>query len=125
MALLPESLGARLKIAGVFETAALDSEFRAIPTWKDVDFLGWVARKDILTLLANARVGIFAPHPAGINMTLSYPNKIFEYMPAGLPMVLPVFPLWGTFAEGSAIFLKTVSLQSIAEAIQWLIEHPE
>jgi glycosyltransferase involved in cell wall biosynthesis len=80
MTLLPDSLSARLVLAGRFgPPPELESELRQMPGWKRVEFVSWQSREWILNLLAQARVGLVTFHPAP-GYAEAQPNKLFEYM---------------------------------------------
>ena len=73
---------------------------------------------------AIAGVVTFLPLPNHIN---AQPNKIFEYMAAGLPVIGSNFPLWKELIEGNACGLCVNPTQpsEIAAAIHYLASHPE
>jgi glycosyltransferase involved in cell wall biosynthesis len=51
-----------------------------------VDFPGWVDRAQIASLMELGSVGL-APYLGGMGFEQSYPNKVIEYLSAGLPVV--------------------------------------
>jgi glycosyltransferase involved in cell wall biosynthesis len=123
---LPEDLAARLVLAGTFSPPELEAEVRKLPGWSYVDLLGWQGRDGISRLLRRARVGLVVLHPV-TNYLDSYPVKLFEYMAAGIPVVASNFPLWREIVEGEQCGLTVDPLdpKAIAEAVRWLLEHPE
>lgn len=126
MALLPRHLNSRLRIAGIFSPAGLEDEARRLPGWGQVDFLGWQKHENAMAMLKEARMGIVLFHPIP-NHTKAQPNKLFEYMSVGIPVIASDFPLWREIIEkiGCGILVNPVDPEAIAKAIQWLIEHPK
>ena len=124
--LLPESMEARLTMAGLFSPPAFEAELRQMPGWSQVDFLGWRSREDVSRMLGRARVALVLFHPLA-NHVDAQPNKLFEYMAAGVPVVASDFPLWREIVEGAGCGLLADPMQpaAVAGAIRWLLEHPD
>ena len=122
---LPAALGARLVIAGEFHPPSLLDEMRLSPGAERTDFLGWQSRDQVAAVLAGARVGIVLFHPDP-NHLEAQPNKLFEYMSAGLPILASDFPLWRQQVEGAGCGLVVDPLDpaKICDALRWLLEHP-
>lgn len=58
-------------------------------TGQNVIFPGWIEKDQILSLAANASIGI-APYINSINYTQNTPNKFGEYLSASLPILINV-----------------------------------
>jgi glycosyltransferase involved in cell wall biosynthesis len=54
------------------------------------------------------------------------PQKIFEYMGAGLPVIASDFPFWRRILGdvGCGIFVNPLDPQGIAKAIEYVLTHP-
>lgn len=124
--LLPETLKARLCLAGAFSPAELYNDICAMPGWGRVEFLGWQTREKVGALLGHARIGLVLFHPAP-NHFDAQPNKLFEYMSAGVPVIASDFPLWRKIIEGAGCGLVADPLDpyAIASAIECLLTHPD
>ncbi len=69
--------------------------------WKNVHALGYINREESLALKGEVSAGVvtFLPLPNHVN---AQPNKIFEYMASGLPVIGSNFPLWKQIIEENA-----------------------
>ena len=126
MELIPDSLDAKLMLAGAFDSASLEEEVRGLPGWSRVDFLGWQSRRQVADLLASVRAGLVLFHPVP-NHVEAEPNKLFEYMGAGLPIVASDFPLWREIVGKTecGLLVDPLDPSAIADAIRWIFEHPD
>ena len=126
MKLLPKNLDAKLVLLGEFSPPSLKIEVEQFPEWQQVEFLGWQSRSDVMQYLAEARVGLVIFHPERDHLE-ALPNKLFEYMAAGLPIVASNFPLWREIIEeiGCGLLVNPLDPKEIAKAIQYLLENPE
>jgi glycosyltransferase involved in cell wall biosynthesis len=125
MGLLPETLQARLAISGEFEPPELAQKARQSPGWKRTDYAGWQNRHGLLDLLSQARVGV-VPYLPTANTMDCQPIKLFEYMIAGLPIVASNLPRLCEIVQEvqCGILVDPTQPEAIAEALQWLLEHP-
>ena len=76
--------------------------------------------------LARCQVGL-AVLEATRNNQMSYPTKFFEYMALGLPVITSDFPLYRAVIadHGAGLCIDPHSPQALADAVEWLIDHPE
>jgi glycosyltransferase involved in cell wall biosynthesis len=125
MNLVSERHSPRLVMAGRFQPPALADELATIPGWDHVDAAGWLGRAEIAGLLGSARIGVvtFLPTP---NNRDGYPTKLFEYMAAGLPVIVSDFPGWRDFVDGAdcGLLVDPHDPASIAAAIDRLLDEP-
>jgi len=118
--------GARLNFAGPIQGSELAASLRQMREWKQVDEKGFLNREEVRGVLAHAMAGVvtFLPLPNHID---AQPNKMFEYMSAGVPVIASHFPLWREIVEGNecGICIDPQKPEEIAAAIDYLVENPE
>jgi glycosyltransferase involved in cell wall biosynthesis len=115
-----------LALAGEFSPVTLRDEIRTLPGWNCVIEHGQVSRGEVARILSESLAGLVLYHP-GPNHTDSQPNKMFEYMSAGLPLIASDFPLWREIVEGNncGLCVNPHDPGEIAKAINWLSNNPE
>jgi glycosyltransferase involved in cell wall biosynthesis len=126
MALLPESLGATLELAGNEVPEGISpQELYRHPGWKRVKHNGFLDQPSTFRLLHGVRAGLVLFHPEP-NHLEAMPQKIFEYMGAGLPIIASDFPLWRRILgdTGCGIFVDPMDPRAIAQAIEYVLTHP-
>ncbi|MEQ9544798.1 MAG: glycosyltransferase family 4 protein [Marinobacter sp.] len=117
--------GARLELAGEFGQSEVERAAQSDPGWQNVDALGFVGREEVRDLLTRCVGGLvtFLPAPNHID---AQPNKMFEYMSAGVPVIGSDFVLWRDIIEGNrcGLCVDPLNPQAIADAIDYLVTHP-
>jgi glycosyltransferase involved in cell wall biosynthesis len=125
LSLVPKHLNITLTIAGTFDYKTLENEVMNLPGWSSVEYLGHQTRSQVSDIFAKSRAGLvlFHPEPNHIN---AQPNKLFEYMSAGIPVIASNFPLWREIVTDSkcGLLVNPLNPQEIANAIQTLLENP-
>lgn len=115
----------RINIAGTLSDTALERDLRSLRGWERVNPLGFLNRQGVRRTLARSMAGIvtFLPLPNHIS---SRPNKMFEYMSAGIPVIASDFPTWREIVEGTecGICVDPLDPQQIAAAIDRLVNSP-
>ncbi len=88
----------KLNLAGEFESEKIENKVKKINGWNNVVYYGLVRREKVAEILSKSKMGIitFLPIPNHIE---AQPNKIFEYMSAGIPVIASYFPLWKEIIE--------------------------
>jgi glycosyltransferase involved in cell wall biosynthesis len=117
---------ARLLLAGLFKPPSFKEQLSSEPGWHQVENLGFVRRDELVRMMARARAGLVLLLPVPNHLEAS-PNKMFEYMSAGLPVIASDFPAWSRIVEEHecGICVDPTSPSAIAEAIRWVLEHPD
>ena len=123
--LLPPECRLRLRLGGDITPVSLREELTNRQGWSRVDDLGWIGRAEVASELASARMGLllFLPEP---NHVSAQPNKMFEYMSAGLPIIASDFPLWRRIITDAncGVLVDPLDPAAIAEAMLWMLENP-
>jgi len=123
--------GARFHILGPVEWWGLPATERNRPPseWETVGvhFLGTVPYPEVPSYLERAAIGWLPRDPAARNNLLAWPNKLVEYMAAGLPIVASDLPTQARIVRevGCGIVVPAMGPPAHAQAIAYLLEHPE
>jgi glycosyltransferase involved in cell wall biosynthesis len=116
----------KLKLIGKFDKKNFEKEIKNIEESEKIEFLGKRPLEECFLHLKMADIGLicFWPEPNHIE---AVPNKLFEYMTAGLPIIASNFPLWEKIVEKNnlGITVNPLNPREIARAIEYLIEHRE
>jgi glycosyltransferase involved in cell wall biosynthesis len=115
----------RLSLYGKSVPPQFEDELKSMPGAVWVDFKGQLPPEEAWCALVAGDVGVVCFQPGG-NHDRSMPNKLFEYMAAGLPVVASSFPLWKEIVEGNrcGITVDPLDPKEIANALLWLKNHP-
>ena len=121
-----EYVDSRMVMAGPFEDVKTELSATKLTGWSKVDYRGRISRSDVYQLMSQSRAGllIFHPEPNHVN---AQPNKMFEYMSAGLPVIASHFPLFREIIEGNkcGLCVDPLNPSEIAKAIDYILTHPE
>ncbi len=114
--------GARLNLVGEFSETDTEAKARAMPSWQNVNAMGFLDRAGVRDVMARSVAGVvtFAPLPNHVD---AQPNKMFEYMSAGIPVIASDFPLWREIIVGSdcGLCVDPAEPDAIASAIDTLL----
>ena len=116
----------KLNLVGAFSEKALELEIKSYAGWQRVNKFGFLDRVGVGNIMSQSKAGIVTFHPSP-NHIDAQPNKMFEYMSAGLPIITSNFPLWKEIVDGNNCGLCVNPLQpkEIADAIDYIITHPK
>jgi glycosyltransferase involved in cell wall biosynthesis len=110
------SLDLKLVIAGDHE----------VKVENNTHYVGRLTRTEVNSLYATSRVGfvLFFPEPNHIN---AQPNKLFEYMAAGLPFVASNFELWKSIIKKypCGICVNPENVEEVRNACNLLVNNPK
>ena len=115
-----------IDLVGTIADAAFEAELKSLLGWQKVCFHGHCSRAEVAHLMAQARFGIVTFHPLP-NHIDAKPNKLFEYMSAGLAVLYSDFPLWRSICDNPPRGLATDPQDSvdIARQMAALLDHPD
>ena len=114
-------------IAGNFNNIQLEQDIlKRIKSNGNIIFLGFIKREKLLKYMFKSRIGLVLFHPEQ-NHIESSPNKMFEYMSLGIPVVASNFPLWNDIIINNKCGLTIDPLDSkeISSTISTLLNNPD
>lgn len=111
-----------LLMAGSFVQAGTEAAMSHALADGSVKMLGHLGRSDLYALMSSTRAGLLLFHPEP-NHTESQPNKLFEYMAAGLPVIASDFPHWRSIIEnvGCGLLVNPLDPEAIAQAMRLIL----
>ncbi len=113
-------------LGGRFNPKTLEDDLKLESGWKYTEFVGWVGKEEFMEYAERSYVGVVTFHPIP-NHVEAQPNKLFEYMHAGLPVIASNFPLWGEIVEKNkcGLLVNPLDPSEISKAISWIIDNPK
>jgi glycosyltransferase involved in cell wall biosynthesis len=119
-----------LCLVGSYSPASFEKEMKdrvsALGLGANVKFIPWVPYEEKERLSSQAAMGVITYLPYS-NNTSCLPNKLFDYMLVGLPVIASNFPLYREVVEPShcGLIVDPSRPEEIARAMEYLIEHPQ
>lgn len=115
----------KLLLAGALRDEDLEGSLAA-NDHPAMEYLGILDRPGVSKLLGRVRVGVYFAQPENPGYLTAYPIKLFEYMAAGIPVVMSNFPVYAEIIDGAGCGLTVdpTDPQACADAIEWLLDHP-
>jgi glycosyltransferase involved in cell wall biosynthesis len=116
----------QLNLVGCFSEPSVEQVVKALPGWKRVNAFGFLNRERVREVLSRSIAGIVTFHPVP-NHIDAQPNKMFEYMSAGIPVIASDFPLWREIIAGNkcGLLVNPLKPAEVAGAIDELAGNPE
>lgn len=116
----------RLNLVGGFAENGLEAEVQSYLGWSRVSPWGVQDRAGVRRALQQSVAGLVTLHPV-INYLDALPIKMFEYMAAGIPVVVSDFPLWAGIVNDAqcGVCVDPLDPAAIAAAIDQLVTQPE
>lgn len=109
----------------------IDSELReqvlSLGLEEDVVFLPPVAPLDVVKSASQHDVGIICHRGESLNHSSTVPNKLMDYLGAGLALAVSDLPGHRSVLEGTgaAVFIDPSSAETLTRDLLALVEHPE
>jgi glycosyltransferase involved in cell wall biosynthesis len=118
--------GACLIVLGKCVSPALQRRAQSLPGYARVDYRGTVPFEQVYLHMRRAAIGLVCNQPQH-DYEMSQPNKLFEYMSAGSPVIASHFPLWKEVVEGNncGLTVDPTQPEAIAYTIDYLLARPE
>lgn len=115
----------KLNLVGSFNEQKLEQEVKTYDGWHKVKECGFLQRHEVAAIMSQCKAGIVTFHPLP-NHIDAQPNKMFEYMSAGLPIITSNFPLWKEIVEENhcGICVDPQDPSEISKAIKFIVENP-
>lgn len=113
-----------LNLVGEFTEQELKRQINLKKGWHRVKDFGFLDRAGIKKIFSNSLAGLVVFHPLP-NHIHAQPNKIFDYMSAGIPVIASNFPLWREIVETNqcGLCIDPLNPKEIARAIDYIITH--
>jgi glycosyltransferase involved in cell wall biosynthesis len=115
----------RFAIGGIFSETNFEKTLKTEDGWLRVDFLGWLDRDKVKSVLNSSIAGLVTLHPI-VNYLDALPVKMFEYMAAGIPVIASNFPLWEEIIneDKCGVCVDPLDSHAIASAVNYLVANP-
>lgn len=114
-----------LQLVGAFSEPETATITRQQKGFEKVNERGTLSRSEVKQVLSDCMAGIvtFLPVPNHIE---AQPNKMFEYMSAGIPVIGSRFPLWQDILEKNdcGLCVDPTKPAEIGQAIEFILDNP-
>lgn len=90
------------------------------------EYTGWVDYNAVPEYLSRAKIGVILLQPVYYNNIMGIPNKLFDCMAAGIPVIASNFPNISEIVKEAdcGILIDPTDAEDVADAIVYLMEHP-
>jgi len=109
----------------------LESELRKLVEYYHltdrVTFLGYVPTADLISISAQADLGVVLFEPTSLNYAYALPNKFFEYVMAGIPVLASAIDTFKAYIAqyDLGLTVNPSNSQAIAAGIRTMLSDPE
>lgn len=126
MALIPGHYKAKLILAGSFGEPFLQEEYQKKPGWEKVEYLGFQSRDAIRETFSRVKAGVITLHP--VKQYIGAQSiKMFEYMSAGLPVIVTDIPMMNEIIKKkeAGLIVEPFDVEMLAQAMITLFDNPD
>ncbi len=107
-----------LHLFGPWESEAYREECMALPGWKYCRYWGFLDNEVVYSFMkSKGKLGLILFDPNIENHKIALPNKAFEYMAAGLPIIMSDIPYWRENFVENARFVDPNTPKEVSDAI--------
>ncbi len=110
-----------LILAGAFDSNDYFQECKALDEWKQVEFVGYVPLKKVYEYLATASLGFTMLYPTEGHVN-SLPIKTFEYMAAGIPVLMTDMPYWREMFKDYGFYANAYDFKDIGTRARQILD---
>jgi glycosyltransferase involved in cell wall biosynthesis len=111
------------RLGGAFLPTSYRRTLEQTKGWRYTRWLGYLNQEQIREELRQARMGVLVYDPVP-NHLQSQPNKLFDFMAYGLPLIYSDFPHWQELVGEAGIAVSPGSVEEIAAAMRRLLKEP-
>jgi len=113
-------------LAGRFSPPELKDEVQRLEGWQYTNFVGWVSRQEFREYMGNAVLGFMLLYPEP-NHLRSQPNKLFEYMSGGIPVISSNLPRYSEIINRHrcGLLVDPKNVNEVTKAVEWVLDHPK
>lgn len=119
------------RLAGAYHPASYFNQLQACEEWKSVEYHGKIPYSEVMPFMQQSSAGLairtYDDPNVGYKEGSLGVNKFFEYMMVGIPVIASASEVWRDIINKyeCGILVDPYSPTSIAQAINFVIEHPE
>ena len=120
--------GAKLILAGNYSSPEYQKELENMPEYECVEYLGYLNRQEIAKVYARSSIGMSTILNVGQYASLdNFPTKVYEYMAAGLPVIVSDYPFMRRSVEegGFGAAVDPADVDAIAKTIKSILSDPK
>lgn len=118
----------KLLLAGAFSPKSYEKELNEMPEYTCVDYKGFLDKNGMVALLEEANIGASTLLNVGqYDKIDTLPTKVYDYMSMQLPVIISNTDFAQKMNDKYhfAICVDPANPEDIANAIQWIYEHPK